>query len=311
MKLLWLALAFTSAALLGLYDTSKKAALKVNDVLPVLLLNTLFSTLIFSPLIVKGIIGGSLTAVQHALVVLKAFMVLSSWIFGYIGLKHLPITIVGPINATRPVLVLVGAMLIYNEHMNLWQWSGVILAAVSLFLLSISSKKEKIDFLHNHWIWCTAASAIIGASCGLYDKYIVTQIPAAHVQGWYNFYQLIMMSVICLILRYIPMWKARKATVAATDGDPTSEGQRFTPLQWRWSIPLISIFLSAADYCYLIALEQPGAMISVVSLVRRSSVVISFICGVIIFKERTNLKAKIFDLSLVLLGMVFIWLGTR
>ena len=30
--------------------------------------------------------------------------------FGYYGMKHLPLTIVGPINATRPVLVLVGAM---------------------------------------------------------------------------------------------------------------------------------------------------------------------------------------------------------
>ena len=46
---MWLSLAFLSAALLGFYDVSKKAALKDNAVLPVLLLNTLFSTLIFSP----------------------------------------------------------------------------------------------------------------------------------------------------------------------------------------------------------------------------------------------------------------------
>jgi transporter family protein len=51
-------------------------------------------------------------------------------------------------------------------------------------------------------------------------------------------------------------------------------------------------------------------MISVVSLVRRSSVIISFACGVIIFKER-NLRAKIIDLGLILLGMVLIWIGTN
>ena len=50
-------------------------------------------------------------------------------------------------------------------------------------------------------------------------------------------------------------------------------------------------------------------MISVVSLVRRSSVIISFICGAIIFKER-NLRAKALDLALILLGMIFIWIGT-
>ncbi|MGN1212263.1 MAG: EamA family transporter, partial [Candidatus Cryptobacteroides sp.] len=54
---MWLLLAFTSAALLGFYDVSKKAALKDNAVLPVLLLNTLFSTIIFSPIILDSLIG--------------------------------------------------------------------------------------------------------------------------------------------------------------------------------------------------------------------------------------------------------------
>lgn len=58
------------------------------------------------------------------------------------------------------------------------------------------------------------------------------------------------------------------------------------------------------------SLSRPDAMISVVSLVRRGSVVISFICGAALFKEK-NLKAKAFDLALILLGMVFIWIGSR
>ena len=46
---MWLALAFLSAALLGLYDVSKKQALRGNAVIPVLFLNTLFSSCIFLP----------------------------------------------------------------------------------------------------------------------------------------------------------------------------------------------------------------------------------------------------------------------
>ena len=45
---MWLTLAFASAALLGFYDVAKKKALTENAVLPVLLLNTLFSTLLLS-----------------------------------------------------------------------------------------------------------------------------------------------------------------------------------------------------------------------------------------------------------------------
>ena len=40
------------------------------------------------------------------------------------------------------------------------------------------------------------------------------------------------------------------------------------------------------------------------------SVVVSFACGALLFRER-NLRAKAVDLILILVGMVFLWLGSR
>ncbi len=294
---MWLALAFLSAALLGLYDTSKKAALKNNAVIPVLFLNTVFSTLIFSKVIISSFSGATASFAEigilkaHLLIIAKSCIVLTSWIFGYFGLKHLPITIVGPINATRPILVLLGAMLIFGERLNAWQWGGVILSLFSLLMLSRSSKKENINFAHNKWIWFIAAAAFTGTCSGLYDKYIMQKMEPSFVQGWYNFYQMLMMGIVMLSL-----WL------------PTRH--KSTPFRWSWAIPLISIFISAADYAYFSALSQPDSMISVVSLVRRSSVIVSFLCGALIFKER-NLKAKALDLAMILIGMVLIWIGSR
>ena len=186
---MWLTLAFTSAALLGFYDVAKKKSLTGNAVLPVLLLNTLFSSLVFLPALLSAECGlgwfegtvleaspGTLHA--HGLVVLKSVIVLTSWIFGYFGMKHLPITIVGPINATRPVMVLVGAMLVFGERLNACQWAGVLLALVSLFMLSRSSRREGVDFAHNVWILCIALAAVMGAVSGLYDKYIMARLHA-------------------------------------------------------------------------------------------------------------------------------------
>ena len=51
------------------------------------------------------------------------------------------------------------------------------------------------------------------------------------------------------------------------------------------------------------------AMISVVSMVRRGSVIVSFMMGAFLFHEK-NLKSKAVDLVLVLLGMLFLYLGT-
>lgn len=304
---MWLLLAFLSAALLGCYDSFKKEALGGNAVVPVLFLNTLFSSLIFLPFIIlsahTSCLDGSIFHVAsggwevHRYILLKSLIVLSSWVFGYFGMKYLPLTIVGPINATRPVMVLVGAFLFFGERLNVYQWIGVLLAVASFFMLSRSGKKEGIDFKHNHWIYFIVLAALLGAVSGLYDKYLMA--PASEggvgldrmiVQSWYNIYQCFMMFCMLMLL-----WWPRRMQ---------------TPFHWHWSIPLISIFLSTADFVYFYSLSIPGAMISIVSMIRRGSVVVSFLFGALIFHEK-NLKSKAVDLALVLLGMLFLYIGSR
>ena len=299
---MWLFLAFLSAALLGFYDVFKKQSLKDNAVLPVLFLNTVFSSLVFLPFILVSYFApetlqGTIFFVPdagweaHRLILLKSFIVLSSWILGYFGMKHLPITIVGPINATRPVMVLIGAMLLFGERLNLYQWIGVLLAILSFFLLSRSGKKEGIDFKHDRWIYFIVLAAVLGAVSGLYDKYLMTQLNPMLVQSWYNVYQVgIMGSIIALL-----WWPQRQNT---------------TPFRWKWTIVCISLFLSAADFAYFYSLSLEDSMVSIVSMVRRSSVVVSFLFGALVFREK-NLKSKVIDLILVLIGMFFLYLGSN
>lgn len=299
---MWLFLAFLSAVLLGFYDTFKKQSLKDNAVLPVLFLNTIFSSLIFLPFILfsvfaPNVLAGTLFEMPvvgwevHKFILLKSFIVLSSWIFGYFGMKHLPLTIVGPINATRPVMVLVGAMAVFGERLNLYQWIGVSLAILSFFMLSRSGKKEGIDFTHNKWIVFIVLSAIMGAISGLYDKFLMKELNPMLVQSWYNVYQVFIMCPIILLL-----WLPKRKTT--------------TPFRWEWTIILISVFLSAADFAYFYALSYQDSMISIVSMVRRGSVIVSFMCGALFLHEK-NLKSKAVDLVLVLIGMMFLYWGTR
>lgn len=209
---MWILLAFTSACLLGFYDVFKKKSLADNAVLPVLMINTVVCALFFFPIIIGSAAGwmsvipaGDLRA--HGLVLLKSVIVLSSWVCGYYAMKHLPLTIVGPINATRPVMTLVGALLIYGECLNGWQWAGVTLAILSFFLLSRSGRKEGIRFAHNRWILLLVLAAVLGAASGLYDKYLMAPVAEDgaglnryFVQGWYNLYQALMMSAVILLI---------------------------------------------------------------------------------------------------------------
>lgn len=313
---MWVVYALVSASLLGLYDVFKKKSLQGNAVIPVLLINTVICTLFFLPSIV-----GSLTGMisqdsslyipdggwhEHKLVIIKAFVVLSSWICGYFAIKKLPLTIVGPVNATRPVMTLVGAMLIFGERLNLLQWAGVSMAIFSFWMLSRSGKKEGIDFKSNVWVLLLVVAAVLGACSGLYDKYLMASSGAGldrlFVQGWYNLYQAVIMGIIMLLV-WLP--ERKRALDRAVPGT----GPDYVPFVWKWTIPFISLALTAADLAYLYSLTMPGAMISVVSMIRRSSVLVSFVFGAVVFHEK-NLRSKALDLVFVLLSLILLLLGT-
>ena len=195
-------------------------------------------------------------------------------------------------------MVLVGALLFFGERLNVWQWIGVLLAVASFLLLSRSGKKEGIDFKHDHWIYMIVGAAMLGAVSGLYDKYLMAPVESGGVgldrmmvQSWYNIYQCGMMALMLWLL----WWPKHQET---------------TPFHWSWSILGVSIFLSTADFMYFYSLSLPDAMISIVSMIRRGSVIVSFLFGALFFREK-NLKAKAFDLALVLLGMLFLYIGSK
>ncbi len=297
---MWLGFALVSALFLGLYDVSKKQSLKDNAVIPVLWFNTLFCSLLMLPFTLlswkTGLLDGSIFYVPtagwelHRLLMIKAFIVLGSWIFGYFGMKHLPITLFGPINATRPIIVLLGGLLLFGERLNLYQWIGVIIAVISFYLLSISGKKEGITFYKNKWVFCVIMATILGAVSALFDKYLLGRFNNMFVQAWSNFYQLALMTVILFTL----WWPTRHKT---------------TPFQWKWPIIFIAVFLTLADYAYFVSLASSASMVSIVSMIRRSSVIVSFLCGALLFHEK-NLKSKVIDLLLVLLGLFFLLIGS-
>ncbi|GAB6119343.1 EamA family transporter [Dysgonomonas termitidis] len=299
---MWLALAFVSAFFLGCYDICKKKSVDRNAVIPVLFLNTLFCSLLLLPLVLiskvspdtlSGTIGyvPSVSLETHGYIFIKSIIVLTSWIFGYFAIKHLPLTITGPINATRPVMTLLGALFIFGERLNLSQWIGVIITIVSFFLLSLSGKKEGISFHKNKWIFFMVLAAVAGAVSGLYDKFLMQQFSSTAVQYWFNTYQCLLMLIVLLMLWY-------------------PKREKTTPFKWKWSIILVSVFLTIADFVYFYALTDSDAMISIVSMVRRSSVLVSFAGGVLFFHEK-NLKGKAIDLVLIIVAMFFLYLGTK
>ena len=85
------------------------------------------------------------------------------------------------------------------------------------------------------------------------------------VQAWFSVYSAVIMIPVLL------WWRTR------------ADRNRF---EWRWSIPLIGVTLLAADFLYFTAVAQPEALISLISPVRRTAVIVSFVLGIVLLKEK-------------------------
>ncbi len=305
---MWTVLAFISALCLGFYDVSKKIALRENRVIDVLTISVSVSALFLSiPLILSRLYPEmmmdthfyvpQMDSTAHAYTLLKSVIVLSSWVFGYISLKHLPISVVSPMQATRPMWTLVGALFIFQEHLNSWQWVGIVLAIGSIFVFSLGGQRTyRIRFKNqdNRYYIALALTILLGACSGLYDKYLMRRYDHNAVQVYYTFYQSIMMIITWIFFNR----KNLKSGII-----------NLKSIQKIGVIVLISLFLIVSDNVYMLALRDPDSMIAVVSTIRRGGAVIGFAYGLLFLKE-TDPARKIACMVGILAGLICLALGS-
>jgi transporter family protein len=296
---MWILLGLISAFFLGVYDICKKVSLKENAVIPVLFFSIACSCLIFLPFDIASryfpeTIKNSIFYIPtvslkaHVFIFIKSVIVLSSWLFAYFAMKHLPITLASPIKATQPIWIVIGALLFMGEKLSVMQATGVIITLISFYLFSITGVREGFSFRNNKWIWFIVLATLTGATSGLYDKYLMKEFHRFSVQVYYTYYQFVLMAIITITL-WVPKRKHN------------------TPFQWRWSILFISILLVLADFCYFYALSYEDSLISIISTLRRSGVIIPFLFGAFFYKEK-NMKIKIIALTGVITGIFLLFL---
>jgi len=281
---MWIWTALASACLLGVYDVAKKQALKKNGVLGILLGATALTSLFLCPFLEKAPLP------DHLFLLAKAALVTTSWISGLAALKLIPLTTASTIKASRPVLVVIFSIILFGERLNIWQWGGVALALSALFVLSRSSKSEGVDFTNSKGILLMLVSVITGASSAMLDKHIMSWMEPLFVQSWTNVYITAMLATIMIVRHFMP-------------------GVEDAPLRWDWYVVLIAVLITGADALYFYSLSKEGSLVSVISLIRRSSVIITFAMGAIFFKEK-NIASKAVSLGILLAGIVLLMLGS-
>ena len=287
----WTAWILLSSFFLALYDLAKKASVRNNAVLPVLLCSTCCGCVAF----VTGVaVCGQLPEVFSSasgqalgLAAIKSVIVATSWVFTFYALRTLPITIATPIRASAPALVFIAAFFLYGEIPSWVQAVGMLAVFGGYFAFSWAGKHEGIDFFRSKAVWSAIAGAGFSALSSIWDKYVF-QVRAAPVETVQFFFQVGLVVVYAFIL----------------------SGQRLLRLphdrfDFRFTIPFVGILLAMADWLYFKGLAVPDAPISVGSLLRRFSVVITFVLGARFFHE-TNLRRKALALAAILAGVILL-----
>ena len=287
----WTTWILLSSFFLALYDLAKKASVRNNAVLPVLLCSTCCGCAAF----VAGVaacgklpeVFTSISARALVLAAIKSGIVATSWVFTFYALRTLPITIATPIRASAPALVFVAAFFLYGEIPSWIQAIGMLAVFGGYFAFSWAGKHEGIDFFRNKAVWSAIAGAGFSALSSIWDKYVF-QVAGAPVETVQFFFQIGLVCVYALIL----------------------SGQRLLRMphdrfEFRFTIPFVGILLAMADWLYFRGLAVPDAPISVGSLLRRFSVVITFVLGARFFHE-TNLKRKALALAAILAGVILL-----
>ena len=318
---MWVVLSLVSAVLLGFYDIFKKQTVVNNAIIPVLFYSTMISGMMFLPFVLlsqyKPFIFESdfmhklfiepLTMQQHLFIIGKTALILASWMFSYSAMKHLPITVVGPVNQLRPAISVVLLLIVFQEQLEWFKWVGVVLALVSFYLMNRSGKKEGIHFKSNKWVYMLLASAVLVALSGVYDKFLLSYIKKPMspmtIQAWYTIYDFLMMAVLFFCI-WLPMRKGWYPLVLWIIAKMVQPHQQSQPFEWRWGIVAMAVFVTVADVIYLTGLKQDAAVVVLIPLILYGvRLIVSFVYGIFGFKEK-NIRSKIIPLLMVLAALV-------
>ena len=287
---MWTAWILASAVFLAFYDLAKKASVRGNAVLPVLLISATSGTVAYTAALwAAGELGGVFPLPLHhlLLVSVKTVVVAMSWVLTFMGLRTLPVTIATPIRASAPALVFIVAFFLYGERPSAVQGAGMALVFAGYWAFGWAGRHEGIDFLRSRAVWCAIGGMCLSAVSSLWDKFILQRcaIPVEAMQFWFQ---------VGLVAFYGGLVAVRGMARLGRD-----------EFEWRWTIPMTGVLLVAADWFYFHGLAIPDVSIAAGSLLRRFSVVITFVLGALLFGER-NLRRKGIALAAILAGVAML-----
>lgn len=287
----WIFLVLFYGVAKGLRDAFKKKALQKNSLLEVLFFYTFLSFIFALPFSSDAF---DLNPIFHPALIFKSFVIFLSWMFSFRAIKHLPVSLVGVLDSSRIVFSMFMGSILFGEKMTFFRTLSMFLIMAGLFLLRLGHKdaSKKAD---TKYILLSFASCLLTATSGLLDKVLLTSssdihsfffkdavITSSQTQFWYLLYLTLFYGL------YIVFTKTKISVRSCAKN--------------YWII-LLAVLFVAADRALFTANSNPQSKVTIMTLIKQSSVIVTLILGKFMFREKDILR-RFICAFIITLGVV-------
>lgn len=283
----WIFLVLLYGLLKGGREIAKKKAMDKNSVMEVLLAYTLLSFILVIP---QAPNAGGLEPKFYFLIAIKSFCMFLAWLCGFYSLKKIPVSLYGILSLSRVLFATLLGVVVLHETMTTYKLIGLILVCAGLLLLKFNPKKdnqlttEKDNQPEIAAIFIILAfiSCIFNSISGFMDKILMRDITSSQLQFWYMLFIIIYYGIF-VIIKKIKISPSVLKNV------------------WVWALAVMFVI---GDKALFIANANPNSQITIMTLIKQSSCIVTILGGKFIFKEK-GIAYKLFCASIVILGIVF------
>lgn len=292
---MWIVFGIMAGLILGLYDFWTKKAMTGNNIFSVVFWSSLFGALAWAIYFVPGIEvfkeGPKIEAtswVEQAIILPKTIAMTLSWLFAYYAVRELPMSFSGAVRASGPIVTFIGAAAVFGETLSAVQMTAVLTSILAYYFLSGAGKIEGIRFFRNKAVYMMLIATILSAITTVYDKYMVSNINLSiySIQAYSAIHRCIISFIILLIVS-----RREKAWLPST---------------WTIYIPLVGLSWVGAEAVHFLALTDPAASVTYLSVFRRMSLVVGFILSVLLLGESQVFRKSICIILLLISTIILV-----
>ena len=277
MENLWILFVFLYALLKGAREGMKKTALKKSSSSEILFFYTLIGFIFTLPSIGTAL---KLEPVYIFWAFVKAAVCCTAWIFSFMALKNMSVSLYGITDLSRVVFSTALGIIVLGESFTIQKAIGVIFVIAGLMLLNMK-KNTVAKGLTFPVLTAALLNCFFNAVSGTMDKILMKYVEAAQLQFWFMLFMAVIYGVIILI---------RKEKISVSH------------IKTNFWIPLMSLSLVIGDRLLFEANATPASQVTLMTVIKQSAVIVTVLTGWLVFKEK-HVLYKLMCTAVVLTGI--------